>query len=240
MFSLFLAPTPPTPLPPFHPFTVLPPPPFSPLSPPFSPSPFFFTSLPFSPLFLFFLFSFPQFPPLASFFLLFSLFFSFPHPFPFFLPFPLFSPPLFFLLFSSCPVLTSGVFYPQSSRGQRGGGDCGPSPGRLRGGGLIRARPGRAAPLPCFLPSFAPSVRPSAARDVVGRQPEHHAAAGGAAEAGGGRGEDQGERGADEPLLPFLPPLSAPSALAASRGEGDERCPRWGSVALSAGRSCDK
>lgn len=133
----------------------------------------------------------------------------------------------------------------------------GAGPGRLRPlpGAAPRGRveprqaePSRAAPLlPSFLPALRPSVRPSAARDVIGRQPEHHAAAGGAAAAGGGRGEDQGERGArpgaggaDELLLLFLPPLSVSPALGASRGTGDEGRPRWGSVAFSTGRSCDK
>ncbi|OPJ89199.1 dnaJ-like protein subfamily C member 25 [Patagioenas fasciata monilis] len=75
-----------------------------------------------------------------------------------------------------------------------GPGQLRPLPGAAPRGRVDprQAEPSRSAPL---LASFPPSVCPSAARDVVGRQPEHHAAAGGAAEAGGGCGEDQGLSG---------------------------------------------
>lgn len=76
----------------------------------------------------------------------------------------------------------------------------------------VPAEPGRAEP--CRAAQRRPV--PARPRHVVGRQPEQHAAPGGAAEAGGRRGEDQGEPG-----CPGEPgDLSCPASLSAGPGAG--------------------
>lgn len=91
-----------------------------------------------------------------------------------------------------------------SSWGSPAGGAERPRPRPLLGAapaGPGRADPSRSQPIPAAL---------TLSRHVVGRQPEQHAAPGGAAEAGGCGGEDQGLPGS----------CRAPAVLHAERLQG--------------------